>query len=117
MLCESFSSLFQTTVALNFGYDFPSTHHPHTQYSPHLPALLEINISVCGEEPLPVREFLLQHHGATKVASLLLFFDVFEPGTDTGSEHFARQDSGYFQIFKLIVYARGKILNSTNVEV
>ena len=36
--------------------------------------LLEIIISVSGEEPLPVGGFLLQHHNhATKVASLLLF--------------------------------------------
>ena len=73
----NFSSSFYRLI---FGYDFPSTHHPHTQYSPpppprHLPALLEIIISVSGEKALPVGGFLLQHHNhATKVASLLLFF-------------------------------------------
>ena len=71
----NFSSSFYRLI---FGYEFPSTHHPHTVFSPHLPTLLEIIISVSGEEPLLVRGFLLQHHNhATKVASLLLFLLFF----------------------------------------
>ena len=41
----------------------------------------------------------------------------FEPGTETGSEHYACQESGLFQVFKLIVYNREKKLSNTNVEV
>ena len=38
--------------------------------------------------------------------------DVFESRTETGSEHFACQDSGLSQIFKLIVSTSEKILNN-----
>ena len=41
----------------------------------------------------------------------------FEPPTATGSEHFARQDSGLSQIFKLIVSTSKKRLNNIIVEV
>ena len=43
--------------------------------------------------------------------------NVFEPRTAIGSEHFARYNSGLSQIFKIIVFASEKILNSTNVVV
>ena len=38
-------------------------------------------------------------------------------GRQPGSEHFARQDSGLFQIFKLIVSTSEKRLNNVNVVV
>ena len=38
----------------------------------------------------------------------------FEPRTATGSEHFARQDSGVSQIFKLMVSTSEKKLNNIN---
>ena len=40
-----------------------------------------------------------------------------EPWTVTGSEHFARQDSGLSQIFKLIVSTSKKRLKDINVVV
>ena len=57
---------------------FPQlTIHTH-KFFLHLPTLLEILVSVSGEEPLLVGGFLLQHPDhATKVASLLLFCFVF----------------------------------------
>ena len=36
----------------------------------------------------------------------------FEPRTETGSEHFACQDNGLSQIFKLIVSTSENILNN-----
>ena len=41
----------------------------------------------------------------------------FEPRTETGTEHYACQESGLFQVFKLIVYNSEKKLGNTNVEV
>ena len=42
---------------------------------------------------------------------------VFETRTATGSEYFARQDSGLSQIFKLRVSNSEKILSDINVVV
>ena len=42
---------------------------------------------------------------------------VFETRTATGSEYFARQDSGLSQIFKLRVSNSEKILGDINVVV
>ena len=96
------SSLYR----LIFGYDFPSTHHPHTiQFPPPppppLPALLEIIISVSGEEPLPVGGFLLQHHNhATKVAGLLLFWFFLPEKSELFGKMSNSQSSGIFQTIK-----------------
>ena len=42
---------------------------------------------------------------------------IFEPQTATGSEHFARQNSGLSQIFKLVFFITKKRLNNVNVVV
>ena len=56
---------------------FVNTIQTHNIF-PYLPTLLEIIISVSGEEPLPVGGVLLKHHNhATKVDSLLLFLVFF----------------------------------------
>ena len=41
----------------------------------------------------------------------------FEPRTETGIEHFAHQDSGPSETFKLIVFTSEKILYNINVVV
>ena len=43
--------------------------------------------------------------------------NVFEPQMATRREHFGRQDSGLFQIFKLMASTHGKRLNNINVVV
>ena len=56
LLCEFLFLILQTNQT--FGSDFPSTHHAHSlTIFPHLPALLEIIVSVSGEEPLSARGF------------------------------------------------------------
>ena len=42
---------------------------------------------------------------------------VFEPRTETGTEHFARLDSGPVRIFKLIVSTTEKMLNNIKVVI
>ena len=59
---------------------------------------------------LPVLKFFIINNKELKQAC-----NVFEPRTATGSEHFARQDSGVSQIFKLMVSTCEKRLNNINV--
>ena len=47
----------------------------------------------------------------------LLAGDVFEPRAETGSEHFAYQGIGLFQISKLMVSSSENIHNNINVLV
>ena len=42
--------------------------------------------------------------------------DAFEPQTETKTEHFACQDSGLSQIFKLIISTIEKILTTVGTE-
>ena len=46
-------------LTITFVYDFPSTPHPHTYFSPKNTRLL-VNVLVSGEEPLLVRRFLIK---------------------------------------------------------
>ena len=43
--------------------------------------------------------------------------EIFEPRTETGSEHFAYKGIGVSQIFKLIISTKEEILNNFNVVV
>ena len=68
LLCEFLFLILQTNFGVRFSLNSPSTHN----ISPIFP------LSVSGEKPLLLGEFLLQHlNHATKVASLLLFLFFF----------------------------------------
>ena len=60
---------------------------------------------------------VLPMSGASEQFLGSLSMQVFEPRAATGSEHFARQDSGLSQIFKLIVSTSKKRLNNINLAV
>ena len=55
--------------------------------------------------------------GASEQLLGSLSMQVFEPRTATGSEHFARQDSGLSQSFNLIVSTSKKRLKNFNLAV
>lgn len=95
-----FVDFFSSFYRLVFGYDFPSTHHPHTQYSPRF---TRDYISISGEESLPVRGFLLQHHNpAARVASLLLFLFFFTLNNYTNTQGLKILRSGDSAAFFLV---------------